>query len=146
MPDARLARRIGHALKCTVVVRGANGSDTIGLARLADVYGAWAIATRWNPPDQRNIGQIAKYGTFGLAVGVTVRLLLPGHHSIGMVTAIALSLAGALGGELAAERFLPAGSGDHAGFVASAIGALVVLLAYGIGALTPRLGGGVCDL
>jgi uncharacterized membrane protein YeaQ/YmgE (transglycosylase-associated protein family) len=71
---------------------------------------------------------------FGLAVGVSVRLLLPGHHSIGIVAAIALSLFGAVSGELAAERLLPVDAGPRAGFVTAAIGALVVLLAYGIGA------------
>ena len=71
---------------------------------------------------------------FGLAVGVGARLLLPGQHSIGMFMAITLSLLGALGGGIAATKLLPAYSGYHAGFVASAIGALAVLLAYGIGA------------
>ena len=68
MAGQPFGRRLGHALKSTVIVRGANGSDTIGLARLADVYGAWAIATLWNPPDQRNIQQIMKYGTLGLGI------------------------------------------------------------------------------
>ena len=68
LPDAHIAPRIGHALKSTVIVRGADGSDTVGLARLADVYGAWAVATLWNPPDQRNIRQILKYGTLGLGI------------------------------------------------------------------------------
>jgi hypothetical protein len=66
MPDGRFGRRLAHAVRSTVIVRGADGPDTIGLARLADVYGAWAIATLWNPPDQRNIPQFAKYGTLGL--------------------------------------------------------------------------------
>ena len=69
---------------------------------------------------------------FGLGVGIGVRLLLPGHHSIGIMATAALSLAGALGGELAAEMLLPADAGQRAGFVVSAIGALAVLLAYGI--------------
>ena len=69
---------------------------------------------------------------FGLAVGISVRLLLPGHHSIGMMATVALSLVGALCGELAAEKLLPADVGQQAGFVVSAIGALAVLLAYGI--------------
>lgn len=72
--------------------------------------------------------------TFGLAVGILVRLLLPGHHSIGMVVTVALSLAGALGGEIVAERMLPADARDRAGFIVTAIGALAVLLVYGIAA------------
>ena len=68
MPDGGFGQRLGHALKSTIIVRGAGGKNTIGLARLADVYGAWAIATTWNPPDQRNFTQIAKYGTLGLGI------------------------------------------------------------------------------
>ena len=69
---------------------------------------------------------------FGLAVGISVRLLLPGHHSIGIIATASLSLAGALCGELAAEKLLPADAGQQAGFVVSAFGALAVLLVYGI--------------
>lgn len=68
MPNARFRKRLGHALTSTVVVRDTHGKPTIGLARLADVYGAWAIATTWNPPEQRHVGQIMKYGTFGLSI------------------------------------------------------------------------------
>lgn len=68
MPDASFGKRLSHALVSTVVVRGIDGHRKIALARLADVYGAWAIATTWNPPDQRNALQIAKYGTLGLSM------------------------------------------------------------------------------
>lgn len=68
MPNARFRKRLGHALTSTVVVRDIHGKPTIGLARLADVYGAWAIATTWNPPEQRHVGQIMKYGTLGLSI------------------------------------------------------------------------------
>ncbi len=69
---------------------------------------------------------------FGLITGVAVRLLLPGHHSIGMIATIALSLAGAIGGGLAAAKFLPLDTVQRAGYALSAIGALAFLLAYGI--------------
>ena len=68
MPDGNFGPRLLHALASTVLVRGAGGSNTIGLARLANVYGSWAIATSWNPPDQRNLGKIAASGTFGLGI------------------------------------------------------------------------------
>lgn len=69
MPDASMKKRIGHALVSTVVVRKADGKgNTIALARLADVYGAWAVATLWSPPDQRNFKAIATWGTFGLTI------------------------------------------------------------------------------
>lgn len=69
---------------------------------------------------------------FGIGVGVAVRLLLPGHHSVSLLAAIGLSLAGAVCGEFAAERFLPDETVPQGGFVTSAIGALAVLLVYGI--------------
>lgn len=68
MPGERFGRRLRHSLVSTVVVRGVNGSPTIGIARLANVYGSWAIATTWNPPDQRNIWKIAGWGTLGLGI------------------------------------------------------------------------------
>lgn len=68
MSDATFGRRLGHALAATVVVRGADGSRTIGLARLANVYGSWEIASSWNPPQQRNVWKIAGNGTLGLGL------------------------------------------------------------------------------
>ena len=55
--------RLRHSLAGTVDGCGADGSNTIGLARLANVYGGWAVATSWNAPDQRNAGKIAARGT-----------------------------------------------------------------------------------
>ena len=71
---------------------------------------------------------------FGLAIGVGAELLLPGHHSIAMTTAAGLSLAGAVSGELAAEKLLPLDAAERAGFATSAMGALAALLAFGIAA------------
>lgn len=68
MSDATFGRRLGHALAATVVVRGVDGSRTIGLARLANVYGSRAIATSWNPPQQRNMWKSAGKGTLGLGL------------------------------------------------------------------------------
>ncbi len=71
--------------------------------------------------------------SFGLGVGIVVRLLLPGHHSIGMLAATTLSFVGALAGAFAAEKLLHAAAEGPAGFVTAAIGALLILLVYGIG-------------
>ena len=68
MPGGNFGPRLWHALASAIIVRGADGSKTIGLARLANVYGSWAIATSWNPPDQRNFGKIAANGTLGLGI------------------------------------------------------------------------------
>jgi len=69
---------------------------------------------------------------FGLLLGVCVRLLLPGYPSIGLMAAALLSLAGAVGGEIVAEWLLPDEADHRAGFAVTAIGALTVLLAYGM--------------
>jgi uncharacterized membrane protein YeaQ/YmgE (transglycosylase-associated protein family) len=71
---------------------------------------------------------------FGLLAGLSVRLLLPGHHGIGLGAAALLSLAGAAVGGFAGELLLPGEMGRRAGFAVSAIGALAVLLVYGIAA------------
>ena len=68
--------------------------------------------------------------SFGLAVGVAVRLLVRSQHSINLPLTIALSLAGAIAGQLAAERLLPPDRPDRVSFAATAIGALAMLLAY----------------
>ncbi|MFN7932679.1 MAG: hypothetical protein U0R19_05090 [Bryobacteraceae bacterium] len=70
MPDAPFGRRLGHAIVSTVITRGVDGNRTIALSRLANVYGAWAIATTWNPPDQRDALRIFKYGSLGLSLKV----------------------------------------------------------------------------
>jgi uncharacterized membrane protein YeaQ/YmgE (transglycosylase-associated protein family) len=72
--------------------------------------------------------------SFGIVVGVMTRLLLPGHVSIGMTATVALSLAGAVGGGVAAERLLPGGAEPQAGFAVAALGALAALLVYGFAA------------
>ncbi len=41
---------------------------TLGVARLANVYGGWAVATLWNPPDQRNVLGILGYGSLGMSI------------------------------------------------------------------------------
>ena len=67
----------------------------------------------------------------GLAVGVMVELLLPGHTPAELVLAVLLGIAGALLARLAGRLggwFEP---DDPTGFVAAALGAVIVLLLYG---------------
>ena len=68
MPGERFGKRLKHALVSTVIVRGAHGGNTLGVARLANVYGGWAVATLWNPPDQRNVLGILGYGSLGMSI------------------------------------------------------------------------------
>lgn len=69
---------------------------------------------------------------FGAAIGLIASLALPGHHSIGLLATGLLSLAGAVGGSLAAEFVLPSDTPRPGRLALSAIGALTMLLVYGI--------------
>lgn len=60
--------RLGHALSSAVIARDIHGKKTIAAAQILGVYGSWAVATSWNPPDQRTFNGIAFYGSIGLAV------------------------------------------------------------------------------
>ena len=40
---------------------------TIALGRISGVFGSWAIATRWEPQSERNLGSILFYGGIGMA-------------------------------------------------------------------------------
>jgi hypothetical protein len=68
MKKGPIRRRIGHALVSTVIVRGVHGGTTLGVGRLANVYGGWAVATFWNPADQRNALKIFGYGSLALGI------------------------------------------------------------------------------
>lgn len=75
----------------------------------------------------RRVLQIA----FGLAIGL-LSLMLPGRHGISLLGTAALSLAGAIGGCLAAEQLFPADFVRPAGFPLAALAAIATLLLYGI--------------
>lgn len=68
MPGERFGKRLGHALSGTFVVRGAHGGRTLAVGRLANIYGSWAIATFWNPADQRNAVKIFGNGSLGIGI------------------------------------------------------------------------------
>lgn len=74
MPSEKFGRRLRHALVSTVVFRDVKGRNTIGLGRLANIYGSWAIATMWNPPDQRNVVKIFGNGSLGLGLKASSNL------------------------------------------------------------------------
>ena len=75
MPEATFGKRLGHALISGVRVRSADGThNTIALARLANVYGSWAIATSWNPPSQRQFDKILFYGSAGMGLKTSVNI------------------------------------------------------------------------
>lgn len=68
MPDSRFGKRLKHSLISTIIVPGNDGGPTLGIARLANIYGSWAIATAWHPSDQRNVFKIAGIGSLGLGL------------------------------------------------------------------------------
>ncbi len=75
MPDASIGKRIRHSLISGVWVRSADGThNTVAVARLANVYGSWAIATSWNPPEQRSFTKIMTYGSLGLGIKTSTNL------------------------------------------------------------------------
>jgi uncharacterized membrane protein YeaQ/YmgE (transglycosylase-associated protein family) len=67
----------------------------------------------------------------GLSAGLMVELLLPGHNKIELVLATLLGIAGALLARMAGPLFGWYGTDEAAGFVASIVGAILILLFYG---------------
>jgi uncharacterized membrane protein YeaQ/YmgE (transglycosylase-associated protein family) len=67
----------------------------------------------------------------GLSAGLMVELLLPGHHKIELVLATLLGIAGALLARVAGHLFGWYSPDEAPGFVASIVGAVLILLLYG---------------
>lgn len=72
------------------------------------------------------------YILFGFGSGVGVQSCLGPHHAISLWITVALSLTGASIGELVAELFVSGDGLQQAGLFLSSIGALAMLLIYGI--------------
>ena len=68
----------------------------------------------------------------GLAIGVMVELLLPGHTVSELVLAIFLGIAGSLLARLAGERLGFFGIEEPESYLAAILGAIIVLLLYGM--------------
>ena len=67
---------------------------------------------------------------FGLVVGIAAKLIMPGNDPGGIIVTIILGIVGAmLGGWLGRVLGLYR-EGEPAGFIASVIGAILVLLVY----------------
>jgi uncharacterized membrane protein YeaQ/YmgE (transglycosylase-associated protein family) len=67
----------------------------------------------------------------GIAAGVMVELLLPGHTGSELVLAMLLGIAGALVARLSGYLLGWYGTDEPAGFVFSVLGAIIILLLYG---------------
>ncbi len=68
----------------------------------------------------------------GMGIGTMVELLLPGHHLTELILAMLLGAAGALSARFLGETFGWYNPQDPAAFVSAGIGAIVVLLAWGL--------------
>ncbi len=68
--DRRFWKRTEHAVAATFVCRNVEGGRTAALSVPAGVFGAWAVATQWSPPDVRGPAEILKWGSFGMLMKV----------------------------------------------------------------------------
>lgn len=66
----------------------------------------------------------------GLAVGFVAKLLMPGRDPGSFIITSLLGIAGAFVARLAGERLGWYGPNEPAGFVASVLGAMILLLIY----------------
>lgn len=75
--------------------------------------------------------QIVWMVVVGFIVGLVARAIMPGTQSLGILMTALLGIVGSLVAGLAGQAIglYPAGAG--AGFIASVLGALVVLFVYG---------------
>jgi uncharacterized membrane protein YeaQ/YmgE (transglycosylase-associated protein family) len=64
----------------------------------------------------------------GLVVGAVARLVTPGRHPRGIIVTMAVGIAGSIIATVAGHAAGFYHSGDRAGFLASLIGAIVLLL------------------
>ncbi len=69
---------------------------------------------------------------FGIGSGLAAQMIVRPHHMGDLWVTAVLSLAGASIGEAVAERYIAEDGLQEAGLALSAIGALVMLLGYGI--------------
>jgi uncharacterized membrane protein YeaQ/YmgE (transglycosylase-associated protein family) len=69
---------------------------------------------------------------FGLAVGLIALVMLPGHHAGDAFAVSLLGMVGALAAGIAGEKLRLYRAEQPAGFVMSVLGAITLLLIYGI--------------
>ncbi len=68
----------------------------------------------------------------GFVVGLIARALLPGEQKLGMIMTAALGLAGSFVANFAGQALGWYQTGATAGFIASVLGAIVLLVVYGM--------------
>jgi len=68
----------------------------------------------------------------GLIVGLIARALMPGEQKMGLILTTLLGVAGSAVANFAGSSLGWYRPGDNAGWIASIVGALVVLFVYGL--------------
>ena len=68
----------------------------------------------------------------GFVVGLVARALLPGDQKLGMIMTALLGIAGSFVANFAGQAMGLYAAGGTAGFIASVIGAIVLLVIYGM--------------
>ncbi len=66
----------------------------------------------------------------GLVVGLVARMVIPGRDSMGFILTAVLGIAGSLVATYAGQAMGWYAAGQGAGFIASVVGAVVLLLIY----------------
>lgn len=84
---------------------------------------------RLTPVIALGLGEILGWLVFGLIVGAIARFLLPGRQSMGIIMTIVLGIVGSFAGGFIASMFTQV---REAGWIMSVVGAVVVLLLYGL--------------
>ncbi len=68
----------------------------------------------------------------GFIVGLVARALLPGDQKVGMILTAVLGIAGSFVANYAGQALGWYQVGEGAGFIASVVGAIILLIAYGM--------------
>ena len=68
----------------------------------------------------------------GFVVGLVARAILPGDQKVGMIMTALLGIAGSFVANFAGQALGFYAAGGTAGFIASVIGAVVLLVGYGL--------------
>jgi uncharacterized membrane protein YeaQ/YmgE (transglycosylase-associated protein family) len=68
----------------------------------------------------------------GLIVGLIARAVKPGDDKLGWIMTIALGIGGSFLAKFAGQAFGLYKDGDNAGYIASVIGALILLVIYSV--------------
>ena len=78
----------------------------------------------------------------GFVVGLIARAVKPGDDKLGLIMTAVLGIAGAFLAKYAGQMIGLYKAGEHAGFLASVVGAIIVLVIYGLVAKGSNAGKG----